>query len=103
LFRYSQHHNKLPLQTAIGKAIAYAPASRLHLSVHITGPPARHQAHAVGGVAAADWLAATLGGGDVNAGGADVRTSDLDNGLFPGFEVRDISASPWSYLLTLSL
>ena len=118
-------------KNSIRKALAYATATRLHLSVHSTAPPARRQAvqvssaeclmhgaarasqraapcpapprptvnvdvgtpsvatsahancagssgeidvvddgtHAAGGVAAAEWLAATLGGGDVTAGG----------------------------------
>jgi len=55
--------------------------------------------HAAGGVAAAEWLAATLGGSVVNAGGSGARTSDVDDGLHPGVEGRDTSASPSSYLL----
>jgi len=55
--------------------------------------------HAAGGIAAAEWLAATLGGADVNAGGAGACTSAVDDGLCPGFEGRDTSASPSSYLL----
>jgi len=57
--------------------------------------------HAAGGVAAAEWLAATLGGGDVNAGGPGARNSAVVNGVCPGSEGRDTSASPSSYLLTV--
>jgi len=126
----------------IGKAVAYATATRLYLSVHITALPSRRQAgppissaeclmhgaahalqraapcptsprpavnvevgapsiapsahayregasgevdmvddgtHAAGGVATAEWLAATLGGGDVAAGGAGARNSTYDD------------------------
>jgi len=35
--------------------------------------------HAAGGVAATEWLAATLGGGDVTAGGAGARNSAYDD------------------------
>ena len=42
--------------------------------------------HAASGVAATEWLAATLGGGDVNAGGTGARTSAVKDGQFPGFE-----------------
>ena len=118
-------------KNSIRKALAYAIATRLHLSVHSTAPPARRQAvqmsfaecrmhgaarasqraapypapprpavnvdvgtpsivtsahancagfsgevemvddgtHAAGGVAAAEWLAASLAGSDVTAGG----------------------------------
>jgi len=122
---------------SIGKAIAYATATHLHLSVHSTAPPLcrqpgqpissaehlKHRAahasqrascpasprpavnvdvgapsvapcfnanraspsgevdvvdngtHATGGVAASEWLAATLGGGDVTAGGTGAQNS----------------------------
>jgi len=149
-------------KNSIGKAIAYATATHLHLSVHSTAPPVRRQAgqhmpsaeclmngaahasqhapprpalprlavnvdvgthsvtpsahatragayadvdvvadgtHTAGGVAAAEWLAAALGGGDVNAGGPGARNSAVDDGLCPGSECRDTSASPSSYLL----
>jgi len=55
--------------------------------------------HATGDVAAAEWLAATFGGGDVNAGGTGACASAVDDGLCPGFEGRATSASPSSYLL----
>jgi len=126
---------------SIGKAIAYATATRLHLFVHSTAPPSRRQAgqpissseclmhgaahalhraaprpappcpavnvdvgaptvvpsahanravasgevdvvngtHAAGGVTPAKWLSSTLGGGDVDAGGADARNSAHDD------------------------
>jgi len=35
--------------------------------------------HAAGGVAASEWLAATLGGGDVAAGGTGARNSSYDD------------------------
>jgi len=35
--------------------------------------------HAAGGVAPTKWLSSTLGGGDVNAGGADARNSAHDD------------------------
>jgi len=57
--------------------------------------------HDVKGVATAEWLTATLGDDDVNAGGTGVCANDPDDGLSPGFEGRDICASPSSYLLTL--
>jgi len=57
--------------------------------------------HAAGGVAAAEWLAATLGCGDDNAGGTGACTSAVDDGCCPGFEGLDISGSPSSYLLTV--
>jgi len=57
--------------------------------------------HTAGGVAAAEWLAATLGGGDVNAGGPGARNSDVVDGLCPGSECRDTNTSPSSYLLTV--
>jgi len=151
-------------KNSIGNTIAYATATRLHLSVHSTAPPARRQAgqpmssaechmhgaahashrvpprpapscpavnvridahsvapsahatragasgeadvvadgtHAAGGVTAAEWLAATLGGGDVNAGGTGALISAFDDGFCPSFEDRDTSASPSSYLLTV--
>jgi len=50
---------------------------------------------------ASQLLAATLGGGDVNAGGLGARTSAVDDGHSPGSEGRDNSASPSSYLLTV--
>jgi len=50
--------------------------------------------HSAGCVAPAEWLAATVGGGDVNAGGPGARTSAVDDGLCPGSEGRDTSASP---------
>jgi len=57
--------------------------------------------HAASGVAAAEWLAATLGGGNVNTGGPGARTSAVDDGLCPGSEGCDTSASPSGYLLTV--
>jgi len=57
--------------------------------------------HAAGGIAAADWLAATFGGGDFNASGTGARASDVDDGHFSGLEGRDNSASPSSYVHTL--
>jgi len=60
-----------------------------------------HDTHAAGGVAAAEWLATTLGGGEVNAGGPGARASAVDDGLCPGSEGRDTSASLSSYLLTV--
>ena len=45
--------------------------------------------YAAGGVAAAEWLAATLGGGYVNAGCTVARTSAFDDGLCPGFKGLD--------------
>jgi len=57
--------------------------------------------HAAGGVATADWLVVTFGSGDFSAIGTGARTSDVDDGLFPGLECRDNSASPSSYLHTL--
>jgi len=129
-------------KNSIGKAIAYATATRLHLSMHSTAPSSRRQAgqpipsaeclmhgaahasqraapcpspprpavdadvgtpsvapsahanragasgevdvvddgtHAAGGVAASEWLAATLGGDDVTAGGTGTRNSAYDD------------------------
>ena len=129
-------------KNSIGKAIAYATAIRLRLSVHSTALPSRRQSgqpissaeclmhgaahashraasrpapprpavnvdigapsvapsahanragasrevsvvddvtHAAGGVAASKWLAATLGGGVVVAGGTDARISANDD------------------------
>jgi len=57
--------------------------------------------HAAVGVTAAEWLAATLGGGDVNAGGPGARTSVVDYGLCSDSNSRGTSASPSSYLLTV--
>jgi len=57
--------------------------------------------HAAGGVAAADWLAATFGGGDFNASGTGARASDVDDSHFSGLEGRENSASPSSYVRTL--
>ena len=57
--------------------------------------------HAAGGVAAAEWLAATLDGGDVNADDTGARTGAVDDGQFPGFEGCDTSASPSRFLLTV--
>jgi len=57
--------------------------------------------HNAGGVAAAEWLAATLGGGDVKAGGPGAHTSAVDDGLCTGSEGRGNSASPSSYLLSV--
>jgi len=57
--------------------------------------------HAAGGVAAAEWLATTLGGGDVTAGGAGARNSAVLDGLCPGSGGPDTSPSPSSYLLTV--
>ena len=54
-----------------------------------------------GGVSAAEWLAATLDGGDVTAGGAGARTSAVDDGLCPALKRCDTSTSPSSYLLTV--
>jgi len=153
-------------KNSIGKAIAYATVTRLHLSLHSTAPPARRQAgkhmssaeclmhgaahalqrapppsrstpprpavmvddgthsvapsahatragayeevdvvaagtHAASGVAAAAWLAATFGGGEVKAGGPGARSSAVVDGLCPGSEGGDTSASPSSYLLTV--
>jgi len=56
---------------------------------------------AAGGVAAADWLAATFSGGDLNAIGTGACASDVNDGLFPGLEGRDNIASPSSCLRTL--
>jgi len=61
------------------------------------------RAHAAGGVAAAEWLAATLGGRDVNTDGSGARTSAVDDGLCPCFEGCDTSASPSRYLLTVHM
>jgi len=58
--------------------------------------------HSAGGVAAAEWPAATPGGGDIciiNAGGPGACTSVVDDGLCPGSEGRVNSTSPSSYLL----
>ena len=151
-------------KNSIGKAIAYATVTRLHLSVYSTAPPAHREAdqpvssakclmhgaahalqraplrvapprpavnvnvgthsvapsahatragvfeeadvvadgtHAAGGATAAEWLAVTLGGGDVNAGGPGARTSAVDDVLCPGSEGCGTSASPLSYLLTV--
>jgi len=57
--------------------------------------------HAAGRVAAAEMLAATLGGGDVNAGCPGARNSAVDDGLCPGSEGRSNSTSSSSYLLTV--
>jgi len=57
--------------------------------------------HAAAGVAAAEWLAATLGGGDVTAGGAGAHNNAVFDGLCPSSGGRDTSASPSSYLLTV--
>jgi len=57
--------------------------------------------HAASSVATAEWLAATLGGGDVNAGGPCARNGAVVDGLCPGSECRDTTASPSSYLLTV--
>jgi len=54
--------------------------------------------HPAGGIAAAEWLAATFGGSDVSAGGTGARTSTVDDGHFPSFKGRDTSASPSSFL-----
>jgi len=56
--------------------------------------------HAASDVTAAEWLAATLAGGDVNAGGTGALTSDVDDGHFPGLE-GDNSARRSSHLHTL--
>jgi len=124
-FTWSRAHTFSFHKNSIGKATAYATATRLHLSVHCTALPSHCQAgqpmssaeclmhgaahalhrtpprpavnvvggahnvapsahathagafgeadvvaddaHAAGGVAAADWLQATFGGGDSNA------------------------------------
>ena len=81
------------------------PASR-HLLILLVHVPMERKMRLLkvptaGGVAAAEWLAATLGGGDVNVGGPGTRTSAVDYGLCPGFEGRGTSASPSSYLLTV--
>jgi len=57
--------------------------------------------HAAGGVAAAESLSATPGGGDVNAGDPGARTSAVDDGLCPSSEGFGNSASPSSYLPTV--
>jgi len=57
--------------------------------------------HAAACVAAAEWLAATLGGGDVTAGGAGAHNGAVFDGLYPGSGGRDTSASPSNYLLTV--
>ena len=54
--------------------------------------------YTAGSVAATEWLAATLDGVDVNAGGAGARTSVVDDGLCTGLEGCDTSTSPSSYL-----
>jgi len=83
--------------------MAHATVTCLHLSVHSIAPPSLHQAgqpifyaeclmhgacgegdvadegtNAAGGVAVADWLTATFGGGDVNTGGPGAHTSGVD-------------------------
>ena len=57
--------------------------------------------HAAGGVAAAEWLAVTLGGGDVNAGYPGASNSAVNDGPCPGSEGRGNSASPSNSLLTV--
>jgi len=57
--------------------------------------------HAAGGVAAAELLASTLGGGDVTAGGAGAHNRAVVDGLCPSSGGRDTIASPSSYLLTV--
>ena len=159
-----QFQQELYNNNSIGEVITYTTATRLHLSVHSTAPPARRQAgqpmssaecllhgaahalqrtpprpapprpavnvdvgahsaapsahatrvgayeevdvvandtHAAGGVAAAEWLTATLGGGEVNTGCPGARASAVDDGLCPGSEARDTSPRPSSYLLTV--
>jgi len=56
---------------------------------------------AAAGVAAAEWLAVTFGGGNPNASSTGTRTSDVDDGHFPGLEGRENGISPSSYLHTL--
>jgi len=78
------------------------------LSAHATRTGASGEAdvvvdgtHAASGVAAAEWLAATLDGGDVNADDTGARTGAVDDGHFPGFEGCDTRYRPSMFLLTV--
>ena len=48
-----------------------------------------------------DLHSLSFSSGDFNAGGTGARAGDVDDGLFPGLEGRDNSASPSSYRHTL--